>query len=211
MKYSTYIFDLDGTLINTLDDLTNAINFAMREMSYPERTIDEVRSFVGNGIKKLVERAVPIGINEDDFEKTHDIFSKYYVEHIADFTRPYDGVIEAVKRLKDRGCKTAVVTNKEHNAAQIVVREFFGDLFDVVVGKMDGFQPKPSPEVVFYAIKKLSVEKEDCVYVGDSDVDVQTAHNAGLPCIGVTWGFRDREVLEREKAEYIIDNPNEIK
>lgn len=210
MSYTTYIFDLDGTLLNTLDDLKNAVNFTMKQMNYPERTLDEVRSFVGNGMNMLVRRAVPNETSDEDFDKAYGIFNKYYIEHIADFTRPYDGVIDVVKKLKANGKKTAVITNKAHDAAQIVVKNFFGDIFDVTVGKKDCFKPKPSSEPVNYAMDLLGSNKDECIYIGDSDVDVQTAHNSGLKCIGVTWGFRDRNVLKDAGAEFIIDSAEEI-
>lgn len=210
MKYSTYIFDLDGTLLDTLLDLANAVNFAMRAKGYPERTTEEVRSFIGNGIKVLIKRSVPANTSEKDYAEALEIFTKYYLEHIADNTKPYDGITEVVETLRSNGCKVAVVSNKAHVAAQAVVKDFFGDIFDVVVGKMDEFPSKPEPDSLFYTIKTLGVRAEDCVYIGDSDVDVLTAHNAGLPCIGVTWGNRDEDVLVASGAEYIARTPNEI-
>ena len=210
MKYKAYIFDLDGTLLDTLLDLANAVNFAMRAKGYPERTTHEVRSFIGNGIKVLIKRSVPENTGESDYAEALEIFTKYYLEHIADNTKPYDGIIEVVKELQSRGCKVAVLSNKAHIAAQAVVKDFFGDIFDIVVGKMDEFPSKPEPDSLFYTMKTLGVRAEDCVYIGDSDVDVLTAHNAGLPCIGVTWGNRDEDVLIASGAEYIARTPNEI-
>lgn len=210
MKYKAYIFDLDGTLLDTLLDLANAVNFAMREKGYPERTVAEVRNFIGNGIKVLIKRSVPDGTSEDDYAEALEIFTKYYLEHIADYTKPYDGMIDVVKTLTERGCKVAVLSNKAHVAAQAVVKDFFGDIFDIVVGKMDEFPSKPEPDSLFYTIRTLGVTAEECVYIGDSDVDVLTAHNAGLPCIGVTWGNRDEDVLIASGAEYIANTPNEI-
>lgn len=210
MKYTTYIFDLDGTLLDTLLDLANAVNFAMRSKGYPERTTGEVRSFIGNGIKVLIKRAVPDGTSSGDYAEALEIFTKYYLEHIADNTKPYDGMIDVVKTLKSNNCKVAVLSNKAHFAAQAVVKDFFGDIFDIVVGKMDEFPSKPEPDSLFYTIKNLGVEAEECVYIGDSDVDVLTAHNAGLPCIGVTWGNRDEDILVSSGAEYIANTPKEI-
>ncbi len=210
MKYNAYIFDLDGTLLDTLLDLANAVNFALSVKKYPERTVDEVRNFIGNGINMLIKRSVPSGISESDYEETLGIFRKYYLEHIADCTKPYDGIIDVVNELKSAGCKVAVVSNKAHEAAQAVVKSFFGDIFDEVVGKMDKFPSKPEPDSLLYTIKALEVEAENCIYIGDSDVDVLTAHNAGLPCIGVTWGNRDEEVLIASGAEYIARIPKEI-
>ena len=192
MKYNTYIFDLDGTLLDTLQDLANAVNHAMREMKYPERTVDEVRRFIGNGIRMLIKRASPQGISDKDYEKTLAIFTAYYLEHIADFTKPYDGIAEVIKTLKSKGCKVAVVSNK------------------AVVGKMDRFPSKPEPDSVLYVIETLGSDKDKCIYSGDSEVDVHTAHNAGLPCVGVTWGNRDVSELIAAGAEYIAEKPSEI-
>lgn len=210
MKYNAYIFDLDGTILDTLDDLRNAVNFAMRSKEYPERTVDEVRSFIGNGIRVLIKRAVPQGTGEEDYEQALEIFTKYYLEHIADCTKPYDGIIDVINELKSKGCKTAVVSNKAHFAAQAVVKDFFGDIFDEVVGKKDKFPSKPEPDSLLYTIGLLGCEKENCIYIGDSDVDVMTAHNAGIECIGVTWGNRDEDVLVESGAEYIAHIPSDI-
>ncbi|MDD6276537.1 MAG: HAD-IA family hydrolase [Clostridia bacterium] len=210
MKYKTYIFDLDGTLLDTLQDLANSVNFAMRNQSYPQRTIDEVRAFIGNGIAKLIERAVPDGTDEKDCAETLAIFKAHYLEHLADNTKAFDGITEVIDYLKADGCKVAVVSNKANDAAQAVVRDYFGERFDMVVGKMDCFPTKPSPESVFYVIKTLGSDFEDCIYIGDSDVDVETAHNAGLPCIGVTWGNRSKDVLEKSGADFIAEKPDEI-
>lgn len=210
MKYNTYIFDLDGTILDTLDDLSNAVNFAMRSKGYPERTVDEVRSFIGNGIRVLIKRAVPQGTGDEDYEQALEIFTKYYLEHIADYTKPYDGIVDVINSLRRSGCKVAVVSNKAHLAAQAVVRDFFGDIFDTVVGKKDEFPSKPEPDSLLYTIDLLASRKEECIYIGDSDVDVLTAHNAGLECIGVTWGNRDEDVLIKSGAEYIAHTPSDI-
>lgn len=210
MKYNTYIFDLDGTLLDTLQDLANAVNHAMREMNYPERTVDEVRRFIGNGIRMLIKRAAPQGISVEDYEKTLAVFTAYYLDHIADFTKPYDGIAEVIETLKSKGCKVAVVSNKADEAAKKVVKDYFGDIFDMVVGKMDRFPSKPEPDSVLYVIETLGADKDKCIYSGDSEVDVQTAHNAGLPCVGVTWGNRDVSELIAAGAEYIAEKPNEI-
>lgn len=210
MKYNTYIFDLDGTILDTLDDLSNAVNFAMRSKGYPERTVDEVRNFIGNGIRVLIKRAVPQGTGDEDYEQALEIFTKYYLEHIADYTKPYDGIVDVINSLRKSGCKVAVVSNKAHFAAQAVVKDFFGDIFDTVVGKKDEFPSKPEPDSLLYTIKSLGADKAKCIYIGDSDVDVLTAHNAGLPCIGVTWGNRDEDVLVKSGAEYIARTPSDI-
>lgn len=210
MKYSTIIFDLDGTLLDTLQDLANAVNYAMRQMGYPEHSLDAVRSFIGNGIRVLIRRSVPDGVSEDDYEKTYSIFTKHYLEHVADFTKPFDGIPEVLDTLKKNGCRLAVVSNKSDEPAKKVVANFFGDVFDMTVGKMDCFPTKPQPDSVLYVIKTLGVDKTDCIYIGDSDVDVETAHNAGLECIGVTWGNRSVDELKTAGAEYIVNEPKEI-
>lgn len=210
MKYSAYIFDLDGTILDTLLDLANAVNFAMRSMGFPERTVQEVRSFIGNGIKVLIKRSVPSDTSEDDYVKALEIFTKYYLEHIADYTKPYDGITDVINNLRREGCKVAVVSNKAHVAAQAVVKDFFGDIFDMVVGKMDDFPSKPEPDSLLYTMKALGCKAEECIYIGDSDVDVMTAHNAGIECIGVTWGNRDEDVLVASGAQYIAHTPKDI-
>ena len=211
MKYDTYIFDLDGTLLDTLQDLANAVNYALRQKGYPERTSDEIKSFIGNGIRKLIERSVPKGTDSENYLDTLGIFRCYYLEHIADYTVPYDGIEDAVTELKRRGCKIAVVSNKADEAARKVVFDFFGgDLFDMVVGKLDRFPSKPEPDSVLYVADSLGSQKSRCVYVGDSDVDIMTARNAGLPCIAVTWGNRERASLEKLSPEFIAEKPSDI-
>lgn len=211
MKYDTYIFDLDGTLLDTLQDLAAAVNYALSRKGYPVRTTDEVRGFIGNGIGKLIERSVPEGTDRENYLETLDIFRDYYLEHIADKTVPYDGIEETVAELKKRGCSTAVVSNKADEAARKVVFDYFGgDLFDMVVGKLDRFPSKPEPDSVLYVADSLGAQKSRCVYVGDSDVDIMTARNAGLPCIAVTWGNRDRASLEKLAPEFIAEKPSDI-
>ena len=210
MKYSTVIFDLDGTLIDTLGDLRNSVNYTLSLKGFPGRTYDEVKSFVGNGIAKLVSRALPAGTDEKTFEECLAVFRKHYLEHSLDLTAPYPGICETLAELKKAGVKTAVVTNKTEDAAVKIVNHFFGGSIDVTVGQSDALAPKPAPDGVFAAMKKLGSAPEECVYAGDSEVDCATARNAGLPVIGCAWGFRDRCTLENEKADYIIDRPEGI-
>ena len=210
MSYTTYIFDLDGTLLDTLQDLTNAVNYAMRQMNCPERTLDEVRRFIGDGMRKLIERSAPKNTDAEQIEKTLEFFKAYYSGHLADFTKPYDGIENVIDTLKSQGKKLAVVSNKADEAAKAVVKEYFGDSFDIVVGQNDGIPAKPSPESVNCVIKTLNADRSECIYIGDSDVDVLTAHNAGLKCIGVTWGNRGRQELVDSGAEYIAEHPFEI-
>lgn len=204
------VFDLDGTLLDTLVDLKNSVNFALVECSFKERTLDEIREFVGNGIENLVRRAVPENINENDFRKCFEIFKAHYKIHSEDFTKEYNGITEMLKALKQNGFLLAVVSNKADFAVSTLCEKYFPDIFDCAFGEREGIKRKPCPDSVNEVVKLLDVKKENCYYVGDSEVDVKTAHNAELKCIACTWGFRSREVLEAENPEYIIDDVNEI-
>ncbi len=210
MEIKAVIFDLDGTLTDTLADLTNSVNYALSEFGFPRRSADEVRSFVGNGVRRLINLSVPSGTSEKICEDCLEAFKTHYEKNSCVNTKPYDGITEVLEVLKNKGIKTAVVTNKIHWAAEKIAGKFFEGLIDVTVGQVDGVAQKPEPDGIFFALKKLGVTKENAVYVGDSEVDCVTAHNAGIPCIGVTWGFRDREVLESNGAEYIVDTPTEV-
>lgn len=217
---NTFIFDLDGTLLDTLDDLAAAVNYALRTHSMPERSREEVRSFVGNGVRLLMERAVPGGTQNPQFEAAFHTFRTYYLEHSLDTTHPYDGIMETLTELHRRGCKMAVVSNKFMTATQELVRHFF-PMISVAIGEheAEGIHKKPAPDTVFEALRLLNnaessvnrVEKQKtAVYVGDSDVDIATAHNAGLPCISVLWGFRDRSFLEAHGGTTFIEQPEEL-
>lgn len=210
MEIKAVIFDLDGTLTDTLADLTNSVNFALSEFGFPKRSADEVRSFVGNGVRRLINLSVPCGTPENVCEECLNAFKAHYEKNSCVNTKPYDGINEVLEALKNKGIKTAVVTNKVHWAAEEIVNHFFEGFTDVTVGQVDGVAQKPAPDGIFCALEKLGVPKENAVYVGDSEVDCITAHNAGIPCIGVTWGFRDREILEENAAEFIADTPMEI-
>lgn len=207
---NTVIFDLDGTLTDTLADLKNSVNFALGKFGFPERSTDEIRSFVGNGVAKLVYRSVPENTDTGTAEKCLELFREYYKNNSLKETKPYDGVVDLLEELKKRNIKTAVVTNKMHEAAAEIVEFFFDGLIDVTVGQCEEISPKPAPDSVFIALKKLGSLKENAVYIGDSEVDCKTACNAGIPCIGVTWGFRDREVLEENGADFIADKASDI-
>ena len=212
MTYSTYIFDLDGTLLDTLGDLAASVNFALREHGMPEHSIDDVRSFVGNGVRLLMERAIPDGADNPDFEATFATFRQYYMAHSLDTTRPYDGVPEALRELRNRGCQLAVVSNKMMAATQELIHHFFPDTIAVAIGEheAEGICKKPAPDTVFAALRELGVGQEGAVYVGDSDVDIRTAENAGLPCISVLWGFRDKDFLIKHGAKTLISAPSEL-
>lgn len=210
MKYSTIIFDLDGTLLNTLDDLTASVNYAMRECGFPQRTIDEVRRFIGNGVHILIRRAAPDGISEDEYWAAYDAFEKHYAVHNRDKTAAYEGIHELLSELKLRGCKLAIVSNKIDFAVKALREEFFKDLIEVAVGDCEDTANKPAPDMVYKAMEQLNAEQSECVYIGDTDVDLETAKNAGMPCISVSWGFRSRAELEGYKAEMIADTPIDI-
>ena len=212
MNYSTYIFDLDGTLLNTLGDLAAAVNHALRVHHMPERTIDEVCRFVGNGVRKLMQRAVPDGEKNPQFEAAFATFQQYYLKHSLDTTRPYDGIPEVLAELRRRGCRTAVVSNKFDAATKELCRHFFADTIEVAVGEheAEGIRKKPAPDTVEQALRQLGVTNENAVYVGDSDVDILTARNAGLPCVSVLWGFRDRDFLLAHGATTFAESPSQL-
>ena len=210
--YSVYIFDLDGTLLDTLGDLAAAVNYALRKYGLSEHSIDDVRSFVGNGVRVLMQRAVPEGEANPLFEEVLAAFRSYYLEHSLDTTRPYNGIPELLAELRRRGCHTAVVSNKFDAATKELCRYFFVDTIEVAVGEheAEGIRKKPAPDTVEEALRQLGVTKEGAVYVGDSDVDILTAHNAGLPCISVLWGFRSREFLQAHGATTFVTSPLQL-
>ena len=209
MAYEIYIFDLDGTLLDTLQDLAASVNYALRQHHMPEHSIDDVRRFVGNGVRRLMERAIPEGAANPAFEAAFATFRKYYMEHSLDTTRPYDGIPELIHELKKRGCRMAVVSNKMMAATQELVHHFFPEI-EVAIGEDEaaGIRKKPAPDTVFAAMKQLG--EGSAVYVGDSDVDLATARNSGLPCISVLWGFRDRDFLLAHGATTFVEQPLDI-
>lgn len=210
MRYNVAVFDMDGTILDTLEDLKNSVNFALRDCGFPERTLDEIRTFVGNGIRLLVERAVPEGTSAEKTDECFAAFKAHYAAHSLDVTKPYEGIAELIKELRVRGVKTAVVSNKIDSAVQELCAGFFDGLFDVSVGEREGVARKPAPDSVFTALKEMNVTAENAVYIGDSEVDVATARNSGLPCIAVLWGFRSKELLEKLSPEYIVEKPEQI-
>ena len=207
---NTIVFDLDGTLLNTLEDLKDSVNYALERQGFPLRNLNEIRSFVGNGIRLLMERAVPESIDNETFEICFKDFCDYYKIHMEDKTVPYDGINEMLTNIKKAGFKTAIVTNKADFAAQDLCKRMFGENIDFVVGSSDDRPNKPAPDGVFYALEKLDSKIENTVFVGDADTDILTAKNANLPSIGVLWGFRDREVIEEAGAEYIVESVNDL-
>ena len=208
--YTLAIFDLDGTLLDTLGDLHASVNFALRSFSFPERTIDEVRSFIGNGVVKLMERSTPNGIDEATQKECLDVFRAHYLEHMSDTTAPYANVLELLSKLREKGIKIAVVSNKLHPAVEDLCESYFPGLIDKAVGVSVEAERKPAPINVIKTAEHFGVKLEDCIYIGDSEVDVQTAHNATLQCIGITWGFRDKDCLEANGCDFIADTADEV-
>lgn len=204
------IFDLDGTLLYTLEDLKNSVNFALRESGFKERSLDEVREFVGNGIENLMRKSVPDNISEDEFETCFENFKSHYKIHSEDNTKEYDGITDLLKALRCKGFLLAVVSNKADFAVKTLCDKYFKGLLDIAFGEREGIKRKPCPDSVNEVINFLDVSKDNCYYVGDSEVDVKTAHNAEIKCIACSWGFRSKSVLENENPEYIIDSSEEI-
>lgn len=206
----TIIFDLDGTLLNTLEDLKDSVNYALKKQNFELRTLPEIRSFVGNGIRLLMERSVPENTDAETFEICFKDFCDYYKIHMEDKTAPYEHINEMLTTIKKEGFKTAIVTNKADFAAQDLCKRMFGDTIDLVVGSTDDRPNKPAPDGVYYALEILGSKLENTVFVGDADTDILTANNAGLVSIGVLWGFRDREVIEKEGAKYIVSTVKDL-
>ncbi len=207
--YNIVIFDLDGTLLNTLEDLKDAVNAALRQYHYPERDLEEVRNFVGNGAKVLIERSVPEHTSIENIEKCLESFRAYYKEHCKDKTKPYDSIIELLTTLREMKIKIGVVSNKFDAATKELCKDFFQDKIDVAIGTPQ-ISKKPAPDSVWEAIEELGGKREQALYVGDSEVDIQTAKNAGIPSVSVTWGFRKKEFLKTKEPDYIIDTPMEL-
>lgn len=209
-KYDCVIFDLDGTLLNTLGDLTDAVNFVMEHFGMEFRSERQVRSFLGNGIRKLMQLCVPNGEQNPRFEEAFSAFKTYYTEHCQIKTAPYAGVSEMLLQLKKERYGIAVVSNKNDEAVKTLCSRFFGDVVDVVVGENSKRAKKPAPDMVNAALQELQCIAQRALYVGDSEVDTLTAKNSLLNCVLVSWGFRDKEVLESLSSCGIIDFPNEL-
>ena len=208
--YTTVIFDLDGTLLDTLEDLTDSVNYALTDAGYPGHTIEEVRMMVGNGVRTLMERAVPTGISTEAFEAVFAAFKEHYDQHCNDHTHPYDGIPELLHTLKAQGFRLAIVSNKVDSAVKTLRALYFNETIPVAIGEKEGIRRKPAPDTVVTALQELGASASDAVYVGDSDVDIQTAANAGMDCISVSWGFRDTAFLKAHGASLIIDHPQEL-
>lgn len=210
MKYRLVIFDLDGTLLETLTDLTASLNHTLKCFGLPERGMDEVRTFVGNGIPKLIERACPPEYTPEQREPVCHEFIRYYLEHCTDATAPYEGILPLLEKLKESGIRIAVSSNKADEATRELCEQMFPGLTDLVLGSRKEIANKPAPDGAQMIMRELGCEPAETLYVGDSDVDIATAKNAGIRCISVSWGFRDVDFLQKHGAETIIDRPEEL-
>lgn len=208
----TIIFDLDGTLLDTLEDLTDSVNYAMEQFDLPTHTLEAVRGFVGNGAPKLIERAIPQGMDNPSYEAVLSVFKEHYAKHCEDKTRPYKGVPELLALLQEQGYHLAVVSNKFDGAVKKLCKKYFGESIVTAIGESDKVKRKPAPDTVYQALRELGCEASQAVYVGDSEVDLQTAKNVPLPCVSVLWGFRTEEQLlcAGAKADRIIKTPQEL-
>lgn len=210
MKYKLVMFDLDGTILNTLQDLTDSVNTVLRRHGFPTHSLDAVRSFVGNGIFTLIQKAVPANTEEEKLNAVFEDFKVYYAAHCADKTKPYEGIVNLLLQLRRAGVLTAVVSNKADFAVKELAKCYFDGLFDAAVGEREGVLRKPAPDSVLAVIRSLGCNASETVYIGDSDVDVATAKNANVDGIFVTWGFRSAEFLRACGAKTLVSKPDEI-
>ena len=209
-KYKLAIFDLDGTILDTLEDLKDSANYVLVQKGYAEKSLSEIRSYVGNGIRRLIERCLPENTEEAVATELFEAFTVCYKEHCMDKTKPYDGVLDMLFNLRETGFKTAVLSNKADYAVQILCDKFFPGMFDTAAGMKDSVRRKPYPDGIFNVLKELDIQPADAVYIGDSEVDILTAKNASIDCIAVDWGFRDREVLLSNGAETVASTMDEL-
>lgn len=210
MQYDTIIFDLDGTLLNTLDDLTDSINTMLGGEGYPTRTREDVREFIGNGAKNLVSKALPETVSDGEVTRCLSVYRKIYGENMFQKTAPYEGIDETLRELKHLGVKLGVVSNKPNDATKEMCEFYFGDLLNAVIGDNPERKKKPAPDNIYEILKLLGSDKAETLYVGDSDVDMETAKNAGLDSVGVTWGYRSEETLTEHGADYIVSEPAQL-
>ena len=210
MSYKLAIFDLDGTLLDTLDDLTDSVNHALEVFGFPKRTAAEIRSFIGNGAKMLISRSVPAGTDEAATLAVLSAYSEWYKTHGDIKTKPYDGIMDMLRELKRRGIRLALLSNKPDSAVQILNKRYFDGIFDFAAGERTGIPRKPAPDAIFGLLKELGFESADTVYIGDSDVDIEVARNAAMDCISVCWGFQDRAHLKECGAKRIAASAAEL-
>ncbi|MCR3905784.1 MAG: HAD family hydrolase [Tenericutes bacterium] len=204
------IFDMDGTILNTIEDITDSVNYALSLKKLPEKSVEDIKLAVGSGAYQLIERVVPANYDEKETKEVYNIYQEYYDQNSSNRTGPYDGILDLLKNLKEKGYKLSVVSNKHEYLVNELNIKMFKNYFDVSIGMVEGIPIKPKPDMLLKAIKLLEVSKDEVVFIGDSDVDILTARNAKITSIGVTWGFRDRQVLIDHQANYIIDSPKEL-
>lgn len=211
MNYKAAIFDLDGTLLDTLDDLWDAVNYTMDYYNFPRRTRNEVRAFVGNGVERLIELCVPDGRENPKFPEAVATYRAHYAKHSENKTRPYDGVVALIRRLIEEGVAVSVVSNKPHGATVTLCAKYFPEIA-VVCGEREaeGIRRKPYPDTVFKSVEELGLSVSECVYIGDSEVDIKTAQNAGMDCISVLWGFRDEDYLREMGGAVFVTTADEL-
>lgn len=210
MAIQTVIFDLDGTLLYSLEDLKDSVNFVMKKHGFREYTIDEVREAIGNGVRLLMERILPKDIDKNLFEECLSEFKENYSKNMYNKTKPYDGVLDMLKALREEGYKIAVLSNKFDSAVKELSSKYFGELVDLAVGQKEGVKEKPSPLGIQEIAKELDTDVETCIMVGDSEVDIQTANNAGIDCISVTWGYKNIDFLYDNGATKLVYAPKDI-
>lgn len=211
MKYKLAIFDMDGTILDTLVDLANAVNYALREAVLPQRSLQEIRSYLGNGMLNLIRLSAPEGTDAETLASIKETFTEYYKANCKENTRPYNGVVELIEELRSQGVKTAVVSNKPDFGVQLLVKEHFPESFDAAVGERTGIAKKPAPDSVNAVLKALGIDRKDSVYIGDSEVDIETARNAGMDGIIVTWGFRDELYLQSLQPDCLVHDMQELR
>jgi len=210
MSYKLAIFDMDGTVLDTLDDLANAVNHTLIKFGMPTRSNREVRSYLGNGVRRLIESAAPDGTKEAVIDEMLQFYRAYYGEHSADKTAPYKGIEQALKKLRENGCKTALLSNKPDAPAVALTKKYFDGLFDYAAGEKEGIERKPSPDGLYPIFETFRIDKSEAVFIGDSEVDIMTAKNADMDCIAVTWGFRDRDELIAAGGLMLADSADEL-
>ena len=210
MIFDTIIFDLDGTLLDSLADLADSVNYVLTQKGYPTRSYEEIKSFVGNGVRDLIALSLPSAADSNEIKKCLELFKKYYSQNISMKSRPYEGIYPLLQELKDRKIKMAIVSNKLDPDVQVLLEEFFKDYMEVAIGDRPDLNKKPAPDSIYEVLKALDSKSENTLYVGDTEVDIQTAKNAGLTSISVAWGFRPENDLLANGAEHLIHHPQEI-
>lgn len=208
--YDTVIFDLDGTLLNTLEDLADSVNAALEKYHCPQKTLEQIRTYVGNGIRNLIACSLENGEEHPEFENVFQAFRTYYMKNCQNKTKPYEGIMELLRELKSQGKKLAIVSNKADFAVKELNEYYFKEFDMLAVGEREEIAKKPAADMVYHALKQLKAEKEQAIYIGDSEVDIQTAENAGIPCISVLWGFRKKEFLQKHGGKYFAKNAKEV-